>query len=1639
MNLSPRTYQELMEMIEAHGSQTQDQEITNLSAMPRMTQQEMDDIIKDIGLLPCLEVDVEDEREKLTDVCRYEDISPCPSYVTTDKGTRIEYPASDHDPELVSDIVHVKLLSSQNLYDFSNEQGRSSTCQTGRGEPKKKRQRRKADKWDSSEDDESESVAPPSSRRPDPWDSSDEDESENVHSSPNAVSSETVTADPAASDQEDRDPDLDAAHRPQSADFPSTYFEVTLKKTRSFKHKKHDIVNEYSYQVTLKDQVISEDNTLVDILPQLRLMFTSILEEINLSHNPYDIVRIYITHADVKATNIIVGPDYLALISAEVIMNHIADVIHSNNFIPANKGLSINVAVIRMLQGMKRLNVTNVWKDLVRKGCIIGIDNQDNYCLPRAIAVAIARQEMLNDRSDKTLRTRYNAIRQKDRKMCKKYFTLSYQKTKALKMMHLAGIPLNRLGLLSDVPLYERALQVGVTVISARSSNKKVYRGNETYKMQIILYHTEGSGGKGHFSVLTKIAPLLNKAYYCNTCDVGFDRDTKHKCGSWCNVCGNGNCIQSGPTVKCSECNAPCRSDECLQRHVTSKSVKWPSKCRQMFFCPTCDARLKHPNQSLTRNPEEHMCGESFCTNCQIYYWDAHQCYMRSTRASKAPEDRVSSKRFIFYDFESMLAEDGQHVPNLVVAHSICSWCEDVTHVSETDKCHCCGTRCVTCSKWNRKERQFELEPCDTCGFREVVFRGLNTVSQFCSWLISEQHTGVTALAHNARSYDSYFIYEYIISNGMKPQIIFRGAKIMHMQIKQGLDITFLDSLNFMPMALAALPKSFGLTELKKGFFPHLYNHQNIVCDEERLLLSSHVAAKYYDPDNMSEQRRSEFFQWYEVNKSNSFDFHAELLAYCRSDVDILLNACWRFRSLVALVTGPEHHIDAYDYITMASLCMGIFRSKFLAETWTVLLKDAAREGCLHNFGCSCSWIQARKVHGDAELEAVGPLGTWHPIDCDTVLLKRFASSPVAILPVNGYGRRDNFSKEAMEYIKWFEKCYRDDNALEQFSIRHAQSPGGEKEVIYGLKGAKLLKYRLDGYFKDSEGREHALEFYGCWFHGCPRCYPRDRCDLLIMNKSMTRRHADTLRRADMLRKLGYELHEMWSCDFHQLCVNMPEVSSFIRGLEISDSIDVRQAYYGGRTNAITLKKNFTEQHKGLYADFCSLYPDVLKYNRYPVGHAQRVVQDFDSASWTRCDGGCQYCGCCGYHLTLPYFGLMKVKMLPPKSLLLPVLPVKIRNKLMFPLCAKCSEEENQSGCECPDADRAITNTWCTPEIEVALNLGYVIVKTYEVLHWPLTEMFDKEKGSGGLFTDYINCFLRIKAQASGYPTDVLTEEDRKRYISDYALNEGVHLHADEIESNPGLRSLAKLALNSFYGKFGQKGNMNKCAFVTEAHQIFRYLTDYSKTIRNFHLISESMVALEYSLSDEFCTADPKTNVAIAAFCTCHARLKLWFEMNKLGGRVVYHDTDSIIYSQDPAGYNPPLGKYLGQLTDELSCKSVGCKGCPSGHWIAEFVSCGAKNYAYKLNTGEVVCKVRGFCLNYSGSKVINLTSMTRALESFKNKEEPPSMITVSTMILRKKMQGIVYSKSVPKHYGMVYNKRILLDDYTTVPYGYAQ
>lgn len=181
-----------------------------------------------------------------------------------------------------------------------------------------------------------------------------------------------------------------------------------------------------------------------------------------------------------------------------------------------------------------------------------------------------------------------------------------------------------------------------------------------------------------------------------------------------------------------------------------------------------------------------------------------------------------------------------------------------------------------------------------------------------------------------------------------------------------------------------------------------------------------------------------------------------------------------------------------------------------------------------------------------------------------------------------------------------------------------------------------------------------------------------------------------------------------------------------------------------------------------------SLYPWTNKYCEYPLGHPEIISENFGPLD--------------------QYFGLIKCTVVPPRGLYHPTLPYRSNNKLTFPLCRTCADEMQQEPCRHSDSERAINGTWVSLELMKALEKGYRVVRVNQVWHFP-----DK---SDELFRLYINKFLKIKQESSGFPSWCETEDDKQRYIAEYRDNEGIKLDREKIVKNPGLRALAKLMLN---------------------------------------------------------------------------------------------------------------------------------------------------------------------------------------------------------------------------------------------------
>jgi len=221
---------------------------------------------------------------------------------------------------------------------------------------------------------------------------------------------------------------------------------------------------------------------------------------------------------------------------------------------------------------------------------------------------------------------------------------------------------------------------------------------------------------------------------------------------------------------------------------------------------------------------------------------------------------------------------------------------------------------------------------------------------------------------------------------------------------------------------------------------------------------------------------------------------------------------------------------------------------------------------------------------------------------------------------------------------------------------------------------------------------------------------------------------------------------------------------------------------------------------------------------------------------------------------------------------------------------------------------------------------------------------------------------------------------------------------------------------------------------ISQPPELYRFLATPGIEVVNMLFASDEVVWIAWRYSDEEPAPSLRhTNEVIGAFVTAGARIHLYGFLDKLQQKVLYTDTDSVIYIQPADG--PALvetGDSLGQMTSELRPHEM----------ITEVVCAGPKNYAYKTfdpSTGAIktVCKVRGITLNYSASQLINFEKIRDMI--LNGPEDETVIVRTAKKIKRKRGRGGVSIISQPeeKTYRVSFLKRRRLNDNTSLPFGY--
>lgn len=556
------------------------------------------------------------------------------------------------------------------------------------------------------------------------------------------------------------------------------------------------------------------------------------------------------------------------------------------------------------------------------------------------------------------------------------------------------------------------------------------------------------------------------------------------------------------------------------------------------------------------------------------------------------------------------------------------------------------------------------------------------------------------------------------------------------------------------------------------------------------------------------------------------------------------------------------------------------------------------------------------------------------------------------------------------------------------------------------LKMLKRQGIRLqpDGY--DTETRT-AYEFFGCYFHGCVECFPRE----LLSKKNaglMETRYSKTLAKISLYSKLKINLVSIWE---HNLS---PEIR-----VSSAEELSIRASYFGGRTEPIVLN---AENIQADYIDYTSLYPYVMNGKihgitedefddetilPYPIGIPKRIVSPALDYLQKHQDT----------------VGFICCAILPPQDLYFPVLPCIIRDKLIFTLCLKCAQL-NLQNCSHAAKERMLTGTWAIPEVRKAIEKGYQITRIFAIESFP--DSIDQPNLATGVFQAYINTFITLKIQAEGYPSDCDTAEKGQVYINYHAKN-GVMLEASKISKNPALREISKLCLNSLYGKFAQQNNrtMTKEFNQFQTNEYYALLKNPDIDEKRVVEINENNLMVSYTLRSEVMKDTSFTNIAIASYITAYARLRLYTALEIAGKSVLYVDTDSVIYCREQNSpeviiTGPRLGDFKNELKDE--------------EYITSFQSTGPKSYSFKTNLGNSTTKVKGLRLSAGTSNLINHKAMKSVILDDKVIENVPQLKFTTGY-----NSSIKTSRDFFKKFQMTFDKRVILDTFGTIPFGYIE
>ena len=403
------------------------------------------------------------------------------------------------------------------------------------------------------------------------------------------------------------------------------------------------------FGMTATDHRVRFNNVLADFdllesYESTLKIFHHLLEEVTEGMAPNDKVR-FILRSEQLDTPISLPFLTVEQLTTERVFSQIERVIQSNQEFRLNDTVTIDINHVETPQGSGKSKRTtfNIRDHLKEKKSIIRINNKDDFCLARALAVSIARIEK---------DPRYAQIIKSDRPV---------QLERALDLHQAANVPLGPCGI-DEVKLFQNYLtNYQIIIVSGTHNNSIIYPpkppGTDEKPIISLYFHNN------HFDVITKLPGFLSKVYFCPRCHKGYNTTTDHLCSAMCRSCRGFGCVLEGEGIVCNECNRLFKSQACYDHHKNDPiDGGGRTVCEAVRECEKCG------NAMDVRKIKDggHICGKK-CRTCGLILNQEdndHKCYIQQLEQ----EEESSYNHLLFFDFEAT-QEHGTHCPNLCVVH----------------------------------------------------------------------------------------------------------------------------------------------------------------------------------------------------------------------------------------------------------------------------------------------------------------------------------------------------------------------------------------------------------------------------------------------------------------------------------------------------------------------------------------------------------------------------------------------------------------------------------------------------------------------------------------------------------------------------------------------------------------------------------------------------------------------------------------------------------------------------------------------------------------------------------------------------------------------------------------------------------